>query len=164
LGKPALPRKHFMNDTFTVYVTKRALQDGIEECEVRRCSGHDAVQTVGLDYAEVYQGEGKDWHRTLDSAVKRAEQARQTYLVGYRLEIKRLEAMRWVCLVNHADMVKGHYCVGRPTEDSPRPSGLIFWEFWSEESKAWASAGTLYRSKAEAQAKLDQLRQEAALA
>jgi len=56
-------------------------------------------------------------------------------------------------LCNYADMVKGHYCVGRLIE-----KGRPYWEFWNEsKGGSWCSAGTVYYGHKTAKAKLDHL-------
>ena len=40
-------------------------------------------------------GEGKDWHRTKESAVKRAENMRAAKIASMRKSIAKLEKMTW---------------------------------------------------------------------
>lgn len=55
-------------------------------------------------------------------------------------------------LINFADWVNGHYCIGRQIGKS------IYWEYWAEHLNGWAAFGTLYLSRKEALKKLKELK------
>lgn len=59
-------------------------------------------------------------------------------------------------LRDRADMCRGHYCIARVA--SVGPTGLRYWEYWSESSQGFASAGTVYVGRPAAMAKLKQIR------
>lgn len=60
----------------------------------------------------------------------------------------------WRCgipkLIDRADGVRGHYCIGRSVDMLSHPS--IF-EFWND-AHGWCSAGTVYVGEQAAKAKL----------
>lgn len=59
-------------------------------------------------------------------------------------------------LRDRADMCKGHYCIGRVFERTR--SGLEYWEFWSDHSQTFTSAGTVYIGREAAMAKLREVK------
>ena len=75
----------------TVYITKYALTEGILEKEAKPCGNASMVQ-VGPSY---FHGEGKDWHRTRESAVKKAEAMRLKKIESLKRSIAKLEKMTW---------------------------------------------------------------------
>lgn len=59
---------------------------------------------------------------------------------------------RWPLeLLDHADGVSGHFCIGRFRG--------TFWEFWSDtfQGGSWSSAGTVYVGRDAAESKLKEL-------
>ena len=79
-----------------VWVTKYALTKGILPREVEVCEGTsiDMVKVLGGNrWAEHYHGEGREWHRTRESATKRAAEMRDKKLKSLRKQIARLENM-----------------------------------------------------------------------
>lgn len=58
-----------------VWVTKYALTSGIKELEVEY-SKETPSMVVGKAWDEYYNGEGREWHRTYESAVAWAEEMR----------------------------------------------------------------------------------------
>lgn len=48
-------------------------------------------------------------------------------------------------LLDHADGVRGHYCVGRQVDIG---DGFPFWEFWTGDG--WGAAGKIYYYKSSA--------------
>lgn len=80
-----------------VWITKYALTKGIFLVEAERCPdiNNDMVsQTVPKpEYGAIcYHGEGRDWHTTFDSAVKRAETMREKKIKSLRKSISQLQA------------------------------------------------------------------------
>ena len=53
-------------------------------------------------------------------------------------------------LCDHADGVRGHFCIGKTLDG-------VYYAYWNEHQKRWATAGTVYTSKTEAEAKLKEL-------
>lgn len=84
-------------ERFTAFITKYALTNGIEQYPVRISSEHPtmAVSESG-GYTGYYHGEGKDWHRTLNSAIARAFEMRENKLASLRKQIAKLEKLDFV--------------------------------------------------------------------
>lgn len=82
---------------FTAYITKYALTKGIAEKQVEDCFdiSTDMVTVVGDGWQEYYHGEGKDWHRTREGAVARAETMRTAKIESIGKQIARLEILRF---------------------------------------------------------------------
>lgn len=78
---------------FRAFITKYALTQGILEKEVEDCFhvSPDMVSAVDNEWREHYHGEGKDWHRTKEGAVKRAETMRAAKIASLKKQIARLE-------------------------------------------------------------------------
>jgi hypothetical protein len=68
---------------FTAYITKYALTTGIQTVNM----------VAGPGTFENYHGEGKDWHRTMEGAIARAEVMRKKKIASLHRAIKKLEAM-----------------------------------------------------------------------
>ena len=78
------------------YVTKCALTTGIEEVEGHK-GGGDMISYVkekggSTQYAHK---EGRDWHRTREAAVKRAEAMRSLRIQSLSNQINKLKALRF---------------------------------------------------------------------
>lgn len=58
------------------YITKYALTEGIFEVEAEPCEDNPKMIRVPGRYAAFFHGEGRDWHRTFESARDRAEAMR----------------------------------------------------------------------------------------
>lgn len=80
-----------------VYITKYALTEGITEKEVELCqTNFDMVQTKdGMRFNCYYHGEGKEWHRTWESAVARAEEMRQKKIKSVEKQLEKLKNMKF---------------------------------------------------------------------
>lgn len=72
-----------------VYVTKYALTKGILELEVESCehtyqsgavNGQGMVSYKGWGMTVYFHGEDRDWHRTFEGAVKKANEMRTAKL------------------------------------------------------------------------------------
>lgn len=84
------------------WITKHCLTQGIQEMEVDMCNTSGSmvrVKTVdrgqwrgGYTY---FHGEGRDWHRTRESAVKRANAQRDRKISQLEEQIKRLKAIQF---------------------------------------------------------------------
>lgn len=79
-----------------VYVTKYALTDGIS---VRMVDRSDAVPSMVTDrsgpYTTHFRGEGREWHRTPESALKRAEEMRRKKIASLKKSLAHMEAMKF---------------------------------------------------------------------
>lgn len=78
-----------------VWITKYALSDGIKELEVEQSDGFPDI-VCGKSLNDYYHGEGKDWHRTYESATVRANEMRQKKIASLKKQIEKLEKMRFI--------------------------------------------------------------------
>lgn len=77
-----------------VWITKYALTRGILCKDARECTDADMVETIE-EWPGYFHGEGRDWHRTIESAVAKAEEMRNKKIHSLRKQIKRLENMKF---------------------------------------------------------------------
>lgn len=77
-----------------VWITKYALTAGIEEMEAEACGEHMIVEKVA-NWARYFHREGRDWHRTRESALARCEVMRKAKLVALEKQRKKIEALRF---------------------------------------------------------------------
>lgn len=82
-----------MNPTITAWITKYALTAGIKEMRVQHCISTSASM-VGRN-GQYFHGEGKNWHRTEEGAIKRAEKMRIEKIASLRKQIAKLEKMKF---------------------------------------------------------------------
>jgi hypothetical protein len=77
-----------------VFATKYALSIGIEEFEADWNENVPSMVTKKSDrwHACSYHGEGRDWHRTREAAVKRANAMRVKKIASLKKQIDKLEA------------------------------------------------------------------------
>ena len=79
-----------------VWITKYALTQGIIEIEAEECGkGFEGMIQTKEKCPSYYHGEGKDWHRTKEDAIKKAEKIRQKKIESLKKQIKKLEEMRF---------------------------------------------------------------------
>lgn len=77
-----------------VYITKHALTKGI--CEMEVCDmSEDGASVFGKAWDEAYHGEGKEWHRTKEGAIKRAEEMRIKKIKLLEKQIEKLKALKF---------------------------------------------------------------------
>lgn len=74
-----------------IWNSKYALTEGLIEQEGEEV-GDSMVQVGSSQYLH---GEGKEWHRTRESAAARAEVMRKAKIASVRKQLARLEAMRF---------------------------------------------------------------------
>lgn len=84
-----------MTEEFDGYVTKYALSVGIRLARLRVCENASMTEVVGAKYHTYFHGEGKDWHRTMESAVARANDMRDKKIASLRKSIANMEALRF---------------------------------------------------------------------
>ena len=77
-----------------VYITKYALTQGIYEMEVHRMS-EDGSSVYGKAWNEAYHGNGKEWCRTKEEAIKRAEEMRIKKIESLEKQIKKLKGLKF---------------------------------------------------------------------
>lgn len=84
-----------MSDVFEGYVTKSALSAGIQRKRLKQCDPPSMAEDADAQPWGFYHGEGREWHRTWESAVARAEEMRKAKLASLRKSIAKLEKMEW---------------------------------------------------------------------
>ena len=78
-----------------IWVTKYALTEGIRETEAETFKNFPNM-VKDVDRPTCYlHGEGREWHRTRDSAVKRAEQMRLAKIASVRKQLAQLESLKF---------------------------------------------------------------------
>lgn len=77
-----------------VYITKYSLTQGIIEADVEDV-GDGIVADNNSNYVAYYHGEGKEWHRTKVSAIKKAEEMRNKKIKALKKQITKLENIKW---------------------------------------------------------------------
>lgn len=79
-----------------IYSTKYIFTDGITQHDAEIEDGMAIVRTdSGLPF--FLHGEGKDWHATKESAIKRAEELRIRKLKSLDKQHKKISAMAFDC-------------------------------------------------------------------
>lgn len=85
-----------VNEIFTVWITTYALTTGITRHSARISHIPSMVEIIHERSLKQYaHGEGKDWHRTREGAVARAEEMRKAKIASLRKSIAKLEKMTW---------------------------------------------------------------------
>ena len=74
-----------------IWNSKYSLTEGLIEQEGEEV-GDSMVKVGSLQYLH---GEGKEWHRTRESAAARAEVMRKAKIASVRKQLARLEALRF---------------------------------------------------------------------
>lgn len=77
-----------------LFLTKHCLSNGIEEVDGEISKVVPSLITWG-DNWESANGEGKNWHRDMDSAVKRAELVRLKKITSLNKQIKKLQQLKF---------------------------------------------------------------------
>lgn len=80
-----------------VFDTTHALTQGIIEREATACpeSSTDMVEVKTGMYNMYLHGEGRDWHRTHEAAVAKAEAMRKKKVVSLHKSLKKLESLKF---------------------------------------------------------------------
>ena len=78
------------NEIITAWVTKNALTDGV--IVVNGTVSHDISSTM-LSWEPYGYAHGKDWHRTPEAALARAEEMRKAKIVSLRNSLAKMEEM-----------------------------------------------------------------------
>ncbi len=80
------------------YITKYALTEGIIETELEVCTtvGEGSMTLAPkLGYCIYFHGEGREWHRTKESAIKQANLMVGRKLTSLRKKVAELEALKF---------------------------------------------------------------------
>lgn len=79
------------------WITKYALTQGIFTVEAEDNIREEILVVRHLGYIpDCYHGEGREWHRTPESAMARAEQMRKAKIASLEKQIKKLQTMKFV--------------------------------------------------------------------
>ena len=76
-----------------VWVTKYALTVGIQEYDDAQQTSPNMVCVSCNGFHEYFHGEGKEWHVTRESAIRRAEEMRKKKIISLRKSISGLESL-----------------------------------------------------------------------
>lgn len=78
-----------------IWISQYALSEGVIEIEGETIASGRGTETsmVRLVSGRYVYGEGKNWHRTREGAVARAEEMRKRKISSLRKQLELLEAM-----------------------------------------------------------------------
>lgn len=77
-----------------VWITKYALTTGIFEMTAE-ITEHGSAYDMHSSFPTYYHGEGKEWHKTKESAIARAEEMRHKKIASLKKQIEKLEGMKF---------------------------------------------------------------------
>ncbi|MFR3727660.1 hypothetical protein [Lacrimispora sp.] len=77
-----------------VWITKYALTSGIKEMEVEQSEDFPDI-VKGKTWNDSYHGDGREWHRTYESAIAKAEEMRLKRIESLKKQIAKLEKKRF---------------------------------------------------------------------
>lgn len=77
-----------------IWITKYALTKGILEVDGEICADTSTEMVKYGGYQYVHR-EGRDWHRTRESAIARAEVMRKTKIAALTKHAQKLRGMRF---------------------------------------------------------------------
>lgn len=78
-----------------VWITKYALTKGILEKEAEECGDNTVIVKKDEYLPCCYHTEGKEWHRTKESAIQRAEEMCHKKIESLKKQIENLEKMKF---------------------------------------------------------------------
>jgi hypothetical protein len=78
-----------------IFITKYALTMGIIEGEAKPTRIPGMIQVVGQPSWVYFHGEGRDWHRTREGVLNRAEEMRIKKLKSLDNQIKKLSKLKF---------------------------------------------------------------------
>jgi len=84
------PRKRF-----TAFISKYALTTGIKIIAAEACETPGMIADTENRWRSYYHGEGREWHRTREAAVARAEELRVAKIASLKKQITKLENLRF---------------------------------------------------------------------
>lgn len=83
-----------MKETITVYVTKYVFTTGIQKLEVEYDAEFPTMVACGSGYGrQHYHGDGSQWHRTYESAVKKAKAMQAAKIKSLEKQIAKIKAL-----------------------------------------------------------------------
>jgi hypothetical protein len=86
------------DEKVTAWITKYALTKGVFQVVGEAsgvCPGMLVYQSLESIYDQYARKEGKDWHRTREAAVERAEAMRKSKIASLKKRIAALEKIRF---------------------------------------------------------------------
>lgn len=78
----------------TVFITKYALTKGIKKID-NAAIENGMAYNPRQQWKVYFNGEGKDWHRTFEGAVERAEQLRKARIQSLKQSLAAMETFPW---------------------------------------------------------------------
>lgn len=85
-----------MRDVIKIFNTKYCLTSGIlEQDAIEVGDGMVEIPKTGKTFAYWLHGEGKEWHRTLDSAILHAEDMKAKKISSLNKSISKLENLKF---------------------------------------------------------------------
>jgi hypothetical protein len=78
-----------------VWITKYALTKGIIEVDDPKNCNNDLIKCLVLGSLIYFIGEGKEWHKTKERAIAKAEEMRVKAIAAHLKGIAKLEKMRF---------------------------------------------------------------------
>lgn len=82
------------DDVFPAYITKFSLTRGIILIQVELCAD-GMVKDLRAGFSTYYHGEGREWHRTLESALHRANQMRTAKLKNLQKQMDKIASLEF---------------------------------------------------------------------
>lgn len=76
------------NEHIKAWITKYALTKGIEVVDAEVCHN---INSGMIAYGRCQHAHGKDWHRTPEAAIARAEEMRKAKIASLRKSIEKTE-------------------------------------------------------------------------
>lgn len=76
----------------TFFVTKYALTQGILEIKAIELD-NEMIKQINEGRTSYYHDEGREWHRTKDEAIKKANEMREKKLASLKKQIVKLESL-----------------------------------------------------------------------
>jgi len=78
-----------------VYITKYALTCGIQEKEVEDYGDGTVGLSDGSAGRNYFHGEGRQWHRTIESAIEKAEDMRRKKIRSLNNALDKLKELKF---------------------------------------------------------------------
>ena len=75
------------------FITKYALTKGIYEIDAEVCQNPKIIKRASGNWVDYYRNEGKDWHKTKESAILRANEMRAAKIKTLQKQIIKLDKL-----------------------------------------------------------------------
>jgi len=80
------------NERIKAWITKYVLTEGIKVVDAEVCGDGKMIAYGNVGYGSQY-AHGKDWHRTPEAALARAEEVRKAKIASLKKSIAKFEVM-----------------------------------------------------------------------